>query len=500
MTTKILTEAIGTGYISPSSWSPAAVPGDTIIIAADRVSGILLKNFNGTPASPYLFTNPSNAKVILSGLGTTDWGEKGIHVFDSDNFKILGNNYSSETYGIEIHGITNPKAGLRMFRCADWEIGYVHVHDTYGGITQNYNDPWTQSNSMGNCRLHHSYIKDVASAAMGSEAVYLGKSSTGDYPHWTQLEIDHLHIENITCDGIQSGQTEKLLIHDNYVQDVGLLYASEPVHAFGIIASAEGGGVDIYGNTIIRSRHNGIEITYSAGVGGCDIHDNVVWDAGHDGKATANGIKINTKSGAPTVINNTVVGAGGYGIKVGGGSTNGEIRYNLLVANGSGGISSAYAIQNDNRIVPSIATENFINASIGNFRLTIGSPAKDSGIGLGYSTTDLDGTTRPIGSAADIGAFEYIEAAISAKGQIVNLDHPVIVEHGAACDINAAIKNIGELSGQFKTQILLDGVLKATSPEFTLAGGATSTDKIKPFTAPLTGESMDIIIKCIRSE
>jgi len=241
-TTHILTEAMGTGYISPASWTPNAVPGDTIIIAADRTSGILLEDFDGTPSAPYLFTNPSDAKVVLSGPGTTDWGEKGIHVFDSDNFKILGNNYLSETYGIEIHGITNAKAGLRMFRCADWEIGYMHVHDTYGGITQNYNDPWTQANSMGSCRLHHSYINNVASAAMGSEAVYLGKSSTGDYPHWTQLEIDHLRIENITCDGIQSGQTEKLLIHDNYVQDVGLLYASEPVHAFGIIASAEGGG------------------------------------------------------------------------------------------------------------------------------------------------------------------------------------------------------------------------------------------------------------------
>jgi len=98
------------------------------------------------------------------------------------------------------------------------------------------------------------------------------------------------------------------------------------------------------------------------------------------------------------------------------------------------------------------------------------------------------------------GTFLLKSDVGAAKGQIVNLDHPVIVEHGAACDINAAIKNIGDLTGQFKTQILLDGVLKATSPEFTLEGGATSTDKIQPFTAPLTGESMDIIIKCIRRE
>jgi len=80
------------------------------------------------------------------------------------------------------------------------------------------------------------------------------------------------------------------------------------------------------------------------------------------------------------------------------------------------------------------------------------------------------------------------------------LDHPVSVDHGAMCDINAAIKNIGELSGAFKMQLFIDAVLKATSPQFTLAGGATSTDKIDPFEAPSSGESMGIIIKCIRSE
>jgi hypothetical protein len=88
----------------------------------------------------------------------------------------------------------------------------------------------------------------------------------------------------------------------------------------------------------------------------------------------------------------------------------------------------------------------------------------------------------------------------SAKGQIVSLTYPVTVDHGAMCDINAAIKNIGELSGSFKTQILINSILLATSPEFNLEGGATSTDKIDPFKAPLSGESMDIIIKCIRSE
>jgi len=151
------------------------------------------------------------------------------------------------------------------------------------------------------------------------------------------------------------------------------------------------------------------------------------------------------------------------------------------------------------------------NPSGGDLTLQSSSPAINAGADLGATykmaidpdskwpdnVATLDQNSH--GDGWEIGAYVH-RGAIPAKGQIINLDHPASVEHGAACDINAAIKNIGDLSGQFKTQILIDSVLKATSPEFTLAGGATSTDKIKPFTAPLTGESMDIIIKCIRRE
>jgi hypothetical protein len=143
--------------------------------------------------------------------------------------------------------------------------------------------------------------------------------------------------------------------------------------------------------------------------------------------------------------------------------------------------------------------------------------AIEQGTPDGSVTDDIDGHTRDA-TNPDIGCDEYSSFAperlpitkdevgvswlrkIPAKGSIVGLTYPVSVEHGAMCDINAAIKNIGELSGRFKTQILINSILLVTSPEFTLAGGATSTDKIDPFKAPLSGESMDIIIKCIRSE
>ena len=48
----------------------------------------------------------------------------------------------------------------------------------------------------------------------------------------------------------------------------------------------------------------------------------------------------------------------------------------------------------------------FVSVSGRNYRLQPGSPAIDAGASVGL-LTDLDGTTRPIGSAIDIGPFEF---------------------------------------------------------------------------------------------
>jgi len=89
---------------------------------------------------------------------------------------------------------------------------------------------------------------------------------------------------------------------------------------------------------------------------------------------------------------------------------------------------------------------------------------------------------------------------IPAKGSIVGLTYPASVVRGSAFDVNAATKNAGTVSGVFKMQLFIDGVLKATSSEFTLAGGATSTDKIPQVNAPASGDSMAMTVKCIRIE
>lgn len=98
----------------------------------------------------------------------------------------------------------------------------------------------------------------------------------------------------------------------------------------------------------------------------------------------------------------------------------------------------------------------------------------------------------------DTKTFTIELIAEPGLGEIVNLDYPTSVKHGATFDVNASTNNVGSGSGTFVMELHVDGVLQSRSAEFTLAAGATSTDKIPVATAPASGASMSIVVKCIR--
>jgi len=98
----------------------------------------------------------------------------------------------------------------------------------------------------------------------------------------------------------------------------------------------------------------------------------------------------------------------------------------------------------------------------------------------------------------DTKSFTIALTAEPGLGEIVNLDYPTSVKHGAAFDVNASTKNVGSGSGTFVMELHVDGTLQSRSAEFTLAAGATSTDKIPAATAPTSGTSISIVVKCIR--
>ena len=405
-TEHILTEAMGE-TVTMDDFTPTLAAGDTVIISPSRRTAIQLYNIVGTSGSWITFTNPSDAKITLSDDGS-------INVIMRINgcryIRLLGNNYGSETYGIRL---TGARSGLGIVNTRDIEVAYIET-DNVTGVGIGYGqcwEPWTCTEEMENVIIHHNYIHNT-----GTEGMYLGKSSRAVAPKFRDIQVYNNRIENCGWDGIQLGQTlgKNNNVYGNTIKNTG--HGGTNVHCwslgykttkpcrgqwFGIVINPEHSGVNIYRNYVSNTFYTGIAI-HSDADGPVNINDNVIWDSGH------RGISVNSSVGSSTVINNTVVSSVSHGISSSSGDRNGEIRYNLLVANGFAGINSDYSTVNDNRIKSSISGEYFKDPNAGNFRLTINSPAKDAGQGSRYSTIDHDGNARPV-SAPDIGAYEYSE-------------------------------------------------------------------------------------------
>ena len=79
-------------------WDPALAAGDTIIISASRTLPMKFSEILGTSGSWITITNPSDAKVIITGsVSSTNFGTS---FFECRYIHLVGNNYGSETYGL----------------------------------------------------------------------------------------------------------------------------------------------------------------------------------------------------------------------------------------------------------------------------------------------------------------------------------------------------------------------------------------------------------------
>ena len=180
--THILTESMGT-TITMTTFDPDVEPGDTIIIAASRTSPIKFNNIIGTSGSWITITNPSDAKVTITG----DDGESTLHggmgFSDCRYIRILGNSYASETYGIRL---TGGYRGMRFWDCSDYEIGYLEIDSTTtgAGIVDNAYTDHTTSTVKENVLIHNNYIHDIT-----TEGMYLGKSDTGLAPKYRDIQV-----------------------------------------------------------------------------------------------------------------------------------------------------------------------------------------------------------------------------------------------------------------------------------------------------------------------
>jgi len=155
------------------------------------------------------------------------------------------------------------------------------------------------------------------------------------------------------------------------------------------------------------SRNNGSGGISINGADGALVFNNIVY-----GHTTRAGISVSWWN--PTgvkVYNNTVYNNTVAGIEVTTSGATGTIIKNNIIfqcGGGSTGISDAGSGTVRANNLPNTTNPLFVNAGSANFALQAGSQAIDFGTTLPEVTTDIIGTSRPQGTAYDIGAYEFV--------------------------------------------------------------------------------------------
>jgi hypothetical protein len=180
------------------------------------------------------------------------------------------------------------------------------------------------------------------------------------------------------------------------------------------------------------------------GAEGCEPIANVtIIDTVCAGGSFGIGVSVGSSGTQTTTLRNlTVLGGTGYGISLDAASFNWIVNASNVIARGafkdistttSGGGSLTVNLDHSNyantqagagtSITPvgsgtnQTASPLFVNATGGDLHEATGSPTIDAGISSPLNgTTDLDGNPRTIGSATDIGAYEYVPPTPPSPG------------------------------------------------------------------------------------
>ncbi len=400
--------------------------GDKIILAGQTRQRLVLKNITqGSAANPIVITNEGGPTGQFIINNTTS--DKGIQIWGSKHFKLQGTPAKGYyDYGIKIANMTFPGANAVTITqntdngaiSSDFEISGLEIADapSVGLMVKNAGITGSSGTFMQNVKIHHNYIHDT-----GTEGMYVGDT------HWETQDVQELrNIEiysNITAntgwDGIQlSCATQGSSIHHNAILGYGLLGNFEQDEG---IRTNPGTAGDIYNNMIVGSPTVSGSGIFANPYNSMKIYNNVIVEP------EETGIVIQERQVTPKeytvgysvkIFNNTIVSpSGAYAVELHDmiNSVGNELRNNLFADPTTPTsiltvvqFDSSSATYSNNIITSTLAAAGFFNAALDNYRLAAGSPAVNAGISTAPTvTTDFDGMVRPLGTAYDVGAYEY---------------------------------------------------------------------------------------------
>ena len=422
-------------------------PGDKICLMAGSTpkSDLYLRNFAGDAASPLLITNCGGQVIIGPDSLQAPINEvhRGVRFINSHHFVLSGRGDPAHRYGIYIRGTAPGVSGLSLGSKTEYFlVESVEIsHTGFAGIMSKTDPGCDLSAVRGAWTQHETYFDDNYVHDTGGEGFYIGSTAydgytqndcNGDgvndtlYPHVIEgVAITNNRVERTGWDGIQLGSaTLDASISRNTIDGFGLQGVSGQRQGIQVGAGTTG-WVDR--NVIKNGAGNGILM---AGDGDNFIVNNLIV------RPDEYGIYIGNWGAEPNegffFYNNTIVGSGNSGIQSLNDDAVGSKAYNnlivqpgrlvssqppcIFVANGVDWTESNNICADDPAEVTAL---QFVNAAADDYRLQTGSTAVDAGLDLTADgvTVDLDGVTRPQGTAFDIGAYERSAGSSAAVFQ-----------------------------------------------------------------------------------
>ncbi len=412
-------------------------PGDTLTLPSGTRGPLFIRDCSGTKANPIIVRNDpaGNGPTVISRSSGNGGGFLlacnscvGVAIDGSGKWKGAP---SGRSYGIKITvtGGPSPTAFIRVggfsrfvtIRNVEIDGKWPSLSATASGIRVNDHDINRSANPATwreGILIENNYIHNI-----GLEGMYVGPNyNDGDLP-LRDIEIRNNLVEDTGHEGINTKSMWEgdNRVHHNVVRRAGKNYSnpSKSSQYAGIKNNA--GTVKIYNNWVESTGQHGIQVwtqegpRESEGKGPFEayIWNNVIVNAGALWRPFMNasyGISVGAQSGRerplPRIYSNTIVNPREQGINVTSNAGAGYVRDNIVAgASGNPVISVPKFIQLLNNRIGSVAQMDFVNPAKGDYRLQVGSPARNQG-SSNFPPTDYDDVTRPKGGSADQGAFE----------------------------------------------------------------------------------------------
>lgn len=379
------------------------LPGDTILVQSGTFVGCRIGR-SGQPNAPCTLKADTGATVLVNAPGLANRHNSNIEV---ENFSATVSYWVID--GFEVAGA--PRYGIDLRDTDHMTVQNCFVHNS--AVTGIF---------LAFC--YHPLIQFNQSANNGEHGIY--QSNSGDYPTIRGNNLHHnfaagLHMNGdrnfVPGDGIISfALVEKNVVYENGtgggsgincdgVSDSliinNLLYNN---HASGIslygIDGAEGSSRNkVYNNTIAMAANGRWCINIPAPAEGQPdpvgnkIKNNILYTP-HSFRGSVS-IYSTSVSGFESDYN-TVVN-----------------RFSTDEGNTNMSLAAWQGLGYDVHSLVSTLSALFVNPAANDYHLKSGAPAVDAGTSLPEVTDDLDGVSRPQGSAYDTGCFELPQCTIS---------------------------------------------------------------------------------------